>query len=65
MERTWPELVLLAGWGPQPPPPPEPPPDIVPPEPPPLSSEVDSAIKLLSYGKSPGMGNLPADLIKN
>ena len=58
-------LFCLPDGDPQPPPPPEPPPDIVPPEPPPLLSEVESAIKLLSYGKSPGMDNLPADLIKN
>ena len=50
----------------QPIPPPEPPPELdVPPEPPPLLCEIEAAIKLLSYGKSPGMDNLPADLIKN
>ena len=54
-------LFCLPDGDPQPPPPPEPPPDIdVPPEPPPLLSEVNSAIKLLSYGKSPGMDDLPA-----
>ena len=59
-------LFCLPDGDPQPPSPPDLPPDIdVPPEPPPLLSEVESAIKLLSYGKSPGMDNLPADLIKN
>ena len=49
----------------QPPPPPELPPELeMPPEPPPILSEVESAIKMLSYGKSPGLDNLPADLIK-
>ena len=33
-------------------------------EPPPLIGEVEAALKLLSNGKSPGMDNLPADLIK-
>ena len=49
--------------------PPEPPiltpiPPPPPPEPPPILSEIEHAIKLLSYGKSPGLDNLPADLIK-
>ena len=50
----------------QPPPPPEPPPySDLPPEPPPLLSEIEAAIKQLGYGKSPGLDNLPADLLKN
>ena len=49
----------------QPTPPPDPPPENdVPPEPPPLLSEVESAIKHLSSGKTPGMDNLHADFIK-
>ena len=58
-------LFCLPEGEPQQDPPPEPPPDLeVPPEPPPLLSEIEAAIKLLSYGKSPGLDNLPADLIK-
>ena len=58
-------LFCLPNGETQPPPPPEPPlyPDI-PPEPPPLLSEVEAAIKLLKYGKSPGMDCLPSDLLK-
>ena len=41
--------------------PPDPP---IPPEPPPLLHEVEDAIKLLSNGKSPGLDNIPAELIK-
>ena len=40
---------------------PEPP---IPPEPPPLLHEVEDAIRLLSNGKSPGLDNIPAELIK-
>ena len=41
--------------------PPDPP---IPPEPPPLLHEVEDAIRLLSNGKSPGLDNIPAELIK-
>ena len=40
---------------------PEPP---IPPEPPPLLHEVEDAIRLLSNGKSPGLDNILAELIK-
>ena len=68
MER-WKEygqsLFCLPDGETQPTPPPDSPPENdVPPEPPPLLSEVQSAIKHLSNGKSPGMDNLPADFIK-
>ena len=43
----------------------EPPEVPIPPEPPPLLAEVENAIKLLSNGKSPGLDNLPAELIKS
>ena len=42
----------------------DPPPILIPPEPPPLLDEVEDAIKSLSRGKSPGLDNLPAELIK-
>ena len=40
---------------------PEPP---TPPEPPPLFHKVEDAIRLLSNGKSPGLDNILAELIK-
>ena len=59
------DLFCLPEGETQPPPPPEPPPDTdMSSEPPPLIGEVEAALKLLSNGKSPGMDNLPADLIK-
>ena len=34
-------------------------------EPPPLISEVESALKTIKVGKSPGLDNIPAELLKN
>ena len=47
-----------------PPPPIDTPDSPIPPEPPPLLHEVEDAIRLLSNGKSPGLDNLPAEMIK-
>ena len=68
--RRWKEygegLFCLPEGETMPDPPPIPPPPLdIPPEPPPLLSEIKRAMKLPSFGKSPGMDNLPTDLITN